>query len=412
MKTAKQTALKTVLALAVALGTGPASAQIEIASWNNTTVYLGVDTVGTVQALSQENVYDNATGLEVADLDPGFQTAWGNLAISATFGKEKEVEMFFDLLISSRSHPSTTYGHQGYLMVRGMPGDLKNVRLLDSLFDKIDLKIGHFHLDYGDHGYHRSDNAATQKNPLIGNFVIDPELVDIGAEISSEPGKFNWMVGVSNGTNTENVQDGRGNAFHGKVWLDLAPVRASISGFRVDHSDSATARATLFSGNRDGERYGGEIGGGQAPGQVLPAGAKDVTAWQADLTWTGDKLSLYGHYGNTEDADINGVAEGTPTEEWNYYAGQAVWKFTPKVHGAVRYSAARADILNDVASDGKVDRIQIGGGYWLTDELLAKIEYVHQEYDDFAEGDVLNNNIQAWRDPSFSGVAMEVSFSF
>lgn len=388
-----------------------ADAQVEIAHFGATRLYFTVDTVGTVQALEHEDAFD-ATGKPFDELGPGFQTAWGNMGFSAAFGEEKEIEMFFDLFISSRNHPSTTYGHQGYLVVRAMPGDLKKVRVLNTLFEHVDVKLGHFHIDFGDHQFHRSDNAAVQSNPLIGNFVIDPELVDIGAEISSEPGKFNWMLGLSNGTNTENVQEGKGVAVHGKVWLDVEPFRAAFSAIQVDHSENATTKAQLFSGNRDGERYGGILGGGQAPGQVLPQAGRDLLAWQADFTYGADKLKLYAHYGDTKDSDTNGPAAGTPVEHWNYYAAESVYQFTPKAHAAARYSSAAAKTLRDLPSDGKVDRVQVGGGYWLTEQMLIKLEYVHEAYRDFKVGDVLNNNLQAWRDPSFSGGLMEVSFGF
>jgi hypothetical protein len=390
-----------------------ASAQVEIANWGNTRLFLGVDTVGTVQALDHENVFD-ATGNPLPSLEPGFQTAWGNLEFLATFGEEKELEMFFDLFIASRNHPSTTYGHQGYLLFRGMPGQLKNVALLDAIFRVVNVKVGHFHIDYGDHSLHRSDNAAVQLNPLIGNYVIDPEIVDIGAEIFSKPGKFNWLIGVSNGTNTEDFKNGRGTALHGKVWLDLKPIRASVSAFRVDHSDNPAgtgSRVTLFAGNRDGERYGGVFGGGQAPGQILPQAGKDVTAWQADLTYDGSRIDLYGHYGDTEDADANGSLAGTPVENWVYYAGEGVFHITTNGYLAARYSAAAAQKIAGTSSDGTVDRIQVGGGYWLTDNMLLKLEYVTEQFSDFEVGRVING-LQAWRDPEFDGALMEVSFSF
>lgn len=408
-KTLRYGALGAVLLMAA----GAASAQVEIAKWGDTTLSLGVDTVGTVQALDHENVFDPA-GAALLELEPGFQTAWGNLEFLATFGEEKELEMFFDLFIASRQHPSSTYGHQGYLLIRGMPGNLKNVALLDGIFKVVNLKVGHFHIDYGDHSLHRSDNAAVQLNPLIGNFVIDPEIVDIGAEVFSKPGRFNWLVGVSNGTNTEDFKSGRGTALHGKVWADIKPVRAAISVFRVDHSDNPVgtgSRTTLFAGNRDGERYGGVFGGGQAPGQILPAAGKDVTAWQADLAFDGGRLDLYANYGDTEDADANGSLAGTPVENWIYYAGEAVFHITDNGYLAARYSAGEARKLAGVDSDGSVDRLQVGGGYWLTDNMLAKLEYVTEEYSGFRTGTVLNG-LQAWRDPAFDGFVMEVSFSF
>lgn len=44
--------------------------------------------------------------------------------------------------------------------------------------------------------------------------------------------------------------------------------------------------------------------------------------------------------------------------------------------------------------------------------MLLKVEYVSQKYRGFAQGDVVNNGIQAWRNPEFSGVITEVSFAF
>jgi hypothetical protein len=65
-----------------------------------------------------------------------------------------------------------------------------------------------------------------------------------------------------------------------------------------------------------------------------------------------------------------------------------------------------------VDSGGRVDRIQIGGGYWITDTILAKLEYVHQDYSGFDSSERQVSGIDSWRDPSFDGVIAEVSFSF
>ena len=44
--------------------------------------------------------------------------------------------------------------------------------------------------------------------------------------------------------------------------------------------------------------------------------------------------------------------------------------------------------------------------------MLMKLEYVTQKYSGFRQGDMVNNNIQAWRDPEFNGFVAEVSFAF
>jgi hypothetical protein len=414
MKTLKHTAtLVAIVALAIA---GTANAQLKISESETAKLYISLNTVGTAQALTQKNVYDS-TGKPVVKLEPGMQTAFGDLGFLGKFGKKEEIEMYFDLYLASRNHPSTTYGDQGYLIVRGIPENLGQPALLKTIFTKVDFKAGAFLVDFGDQEQHRSNNAIVQKNPLIGNFVIDPNFVSVGVQLMSKPGRYGWLVAATNGTNTEDFQTGRGNALNAKIYAyPIKPLRTSFSFYTVNHDETPAtngSRATLFSGNRSGERYGAVLGGGQAPGGVLPGAGKAVTAGQFDITFDSTSpIKLYGHYGMTRDADTNGSAAGKPEESWRYYAGDVVYKFTPAIYAAARYSAADAMKLNNINSNGKVDRIQFGGGLWLTKNLLVKVEYVTQKYRGFRSGDMVNNGIQAWRDPSFKGIVSEVSFAF
>lgn len=408
----------TIAAPAPAQNIGPAEkATVSIAKTGDLEVFFGVETVGTLQALDHKDAY-NAAGTKLPSIDPGFQTAWGNLEFGASYGANRELEMFFDLYLASRPHASQTYGHQGYLLLHDVPENMRNLRVLDRVFDYVDIKAGHFQINWGDNYYHRSDNADVQRNPLIGNFVVDPEIAAVGAEIYSQPNPyFNAMLGLTSGTTTENFVEGRGHGIHAKVWGNpIQPLRIAGSYMAFDHSDNPTQAAggtqgQFFSGNRGGERYGGIFGGGGAPGQVLPQAGQDLTAWQGDLTWDANPIRVWVAYGNTRDRDINGSAVGSPEEEWNYYMAELRYQLTRNIYAAARYSGAAADMIGGAASDGTVDRYQIGGGYWLNRFMLAKLEYVHQTYSDFNDG-VMVSGVQAWRNPKFSGPLLEVSFSF
>ena len=408
-----------LLALMILALAGTASAQIKLQESETTQLYITVNTVGTAQALNHETAY-NTRGERIADVEPGFQTAFGDLGFIGKFGKNQELEVVFDMYLSSRNHPSTTYGNEGYMILRGVPENLQSLRFLNPVLQRVNVKAGHFLLNFGDAIQHRSNNAIVQQNPLIGNFVVDPNIVSIGMEVSSKPGRFEWLVGASNGTTTEDWNVGRGFALHGKVAAYAVPsLRTSLSYITSDQSDNPTKPAggssmQMFTGNRSGERYAGILGGGQAPGNVFPQGGEKFSAAQFDVTFDKDNipLKLYGHYGRTQDLDINGSAAGTPEEKWSYYAGDAVYRINPTLYGAVRYSSATPTMLQGRASDGKVNRLAVGGGFWLTRTLLVKLEWVDQKYSGFAEGDIVNNGIQAWRNPSFNGLISEVSFSF
>ena len=406
------------LALFVLVSGIAAEAQIKLTETDSQKLYITVNTVGTAQALNHRNAFD-LKGNALAKVSPGFQNAFGDLGFIGKFGKNNEITVVMDLYLSSRNHPSQTYGNEGYILMTGVPENLQSLKFLTPILSRVDVKAGHMLIDFGDAAQHRSNNAIVQKNPLIGNFVVDPNIVSIGMQVSSKPGRYGWLVGGSNGTTTEDWNVGRGFSYNAKGYFyPVKSLRTSLSYIATDQSDNPT-KATggsamqMFSGNRSGERYAGILGGGQAPGSVFPQAGEKFSAAQLDVTYDGNSpLKLYGHFGRTQDLDINGTLDGTPEETWNYYAADAKYNITPALYAAARYSGAAVSELAGVASDGKVVRMQVGGGFWLTKNLLMKVEYVQQKYSGFAEGQVVNNNIQAWKDPSFSGVISEVSFSF
>src|SRR5438128_8576400 len=145
MKTAKVISLAIALALTFMIS-NTAQAQLKVSDSENSKLYITLNTVGTLQALQQQNVFD-ATGKSLGKLSPGMQTAYGDLGFLGQFGKKQEIEMYFDLYLASRNHPSTTYGNQGYLLVKDVPENLQSLTFLKPLFKHIDLKAGAFLVD-------------------------------------------------------------------------------------------------------------------------------------------------------------------------------------------------------------------------------------------------------------------------
>lgn len=417
--------MKTIRLLAIiilALGIANASqAQgLKVVDTDATKLYITLATVGTAQALDHKNVFDSK-GVALAKIEPGFQNAFGDLGFAGKFGKKGELEVVFDLYLSSRNHPSQTYGNEGYMILHGVPENLDSLKFLEPILARVDIKAGHMLVDFGDSAQHRSNNAIVQKNPLIGNFVIDPNIVSIGMQVNSKPGaRYGYVLGISNGTTTEDWSVGRGFSYNGKLYANVIDgLRTSVSYIAADSSDNPNktgggSQMQMFTGNRSGERYAGVLGGGQAPGNIFPQAGEKFSAAQVDLTYDkkGFPIKVYGHVGRTQDKDINGSVAGTPEETWNYYAADVKYELTPAIYAAARYSGAATSMLAGKDSDGKVTRIQVGGGLWLTRNLLMKVEYVQQKYRGFASGEMVNNNIQAWRNPEFSGFISEVSFSF
>lgn len=381
---------------------------MQIGQYEDMRLFMGLQTVGRVQYLQQRNVYKN--GVQAGGLDGGFQTPFANLSFLAQI--QDKMDVYFDTYISSRPHPSTMYGHEGYILIKQLPGPFDENKGLASLFDKINVKVGAFDIDFGDQNYHRSNNARVERNPLIGNAIVDPNVEEIGGEVYSTSGPVYWLFGAGSGTTTEHFDRGAEPSVHAKLWAyPLPELRTSLSAYHVDLSDSAD-KSYLFADSRSGGSFAAIFGGGDAPGQILPQAGKDVTAFQGDVTWNHWPFEVYGNLGYAEDTDINGQQTGSPDERWIYGGVEGVYHITPAAYLAARYSLASAGAVNGVSSNGWADRVEVGGGYWITNNLLAKLEYVYQSYHGFSTANGVVSGVDAARNPNFNGILMEVSFGF
>ncbi len=364
---------------------------------------LGMDAATAWQALDHE-------GDTLASLSPGFQAAVGNLYLSA--GLVKGIDVYAEFYMGSKGHQGQFYDREGYVMLSELP-ESWDILGLNRVLEHVDVKAGHFEIDFGNQHRFRSDNAQVQRNPLIGNFIVDENTVEAGFEVIGHAGMVHALAGYGGGVTTENFLDERGSSLHGKVWLEPADSRWNVAAsvYRVDHSDTPAKSkggswTELFSGNRSGSRYSKVLNGGGDAGQVNFGAGKDVTAWQMDAFYQAGRVWLNGMVGGFEDADMNGTDEGTPSETWSFYGVEGKIDVIPqRLYGAARYGRATTDRLNDVPMDAYTDRVQLGLGWWMFDNMLFKTEYVTQRFRDFTA--------VRWMDePEFSGFLIEGSLSF
>ncbi len=137
--------IKTLRYLAIALIVlafgSAAQAQLKIVYTDTNKLYITLATVGTAQALDHKNVFDSK-GAPLAKVEPGFQNAFGDLGFVGKFGKNAEIEIVFDMYLSSRNHPSQTYGNEGYIILRGVPENMQGLKflapVLENAIDRIE----------------------------------------------------------------------------------------------------------------------------------------------------------------------------------------------------------------------------------------------------------------------------------
>ena len=109
-------------------------------------------------------------------------------------------------------------------------------------------------------------------------------------------------------------------------------------------------------------------------------------------------------FGTIESATGKATAEAS-NRTANQYAGELIYRFgkDERFYVGGRYNTIDSEDLND--GDVEISRFQLAGGWFFTDNVLMKIEYMNQKYDGFSTTNVLN-------DAKFNGIMLEAAISF
>jgi hypothetical protein len=92
-------------------------------------------------------------------------------------------------------------------------------------------------------------------------------------------------------------------------------------------------------------------------------------------------------FGNAETMTGAGAAE-LQRRTLRQYAGDLLYRFADdQLYVGGRYNTVSGR-LPGIANDISVDRTQFGGGWYVTPNVLAKLEYVNQKYNDFPTTDI------------------------
>jgi hypothetical protein len=166
---------------------------------------------------------------------------------------------------------------------------------------------------------------------------------------------------------------------------------------------------TLYSGDRAGSRYFDVLENTKSTekdnawsGNVRPGFASKVTAYQ---------LNPFVKVRGAEFFGIIETAKGKAATEakdrtWKQYAGELTYRFgaDERFFGAARYNTAKGE-LTGIANEVSVDRYNVGGGWFITPNVMAKAEWVNQKYNDFPVTDIRNGG-------KFKGFMVEATVAF
>jgi len=349
----------------------------------------------------------NGTDLnQLADIGPGFNNAVANLYLTAQLARGISVHM--TSYLSSRHHPET-WVKDGYIQVDASPIDLP---VLHRIFEYTTIKVGEMELNYGDSHFRRTDNGNAIYNPFVGNLIMDPFTTEAGAEVYVRKSGFLAMGGITAGQLHPSVTDpdGRTPSFLGKVGYDrqiTSDLRARVTG--SVYTNRHAPGQNLYSGDRAGSRYywvlentAATEDGNFRSGMLNPGMSYKLTSWVVNPFVKFRGLELFGVI---EQAEGRTRAE-TETRTWSQYALDATYRLLPgePLYVAARYNTVSGPLAGSTDEVG-ADRWQLGAGWYITDNILLKGEYVTQKYDGFAPTDIRSGG-------KFNGFMFEGTVAF
>src|SRR5680860_339558 len=362
-------------------------------------VRLGAQSTLQFQGLDHEN----SGFVPLAEIGSNFNLATANLDLDVAL--YSGVRMHLRTYLSSRHH-TETYVKGGYLQIDRL--DFVSKGFMEDIMQFVTVKIGHMEINYGDTHFRRTDNAQSIHNPFVGNYLMDSFTTEVGGEVYFKKNGFLGMLGLTNGKLNQSVESpGKTSpSFVAKVGYDnnlSEDLRFRLTG-SVYHTNQ-TASAYLYSGYRAGARYYSVMepveGGSFRSGRINPYLKNEMTSFMINPFVKYKGLEFFGVL---EQASGKKASE-TETRTWNQYAAELIYRFgnDENLYVGGRYNYVDGEEVGGNNVD--VSRFQLGAGWFMTKNILAKVEYVNQEYNGFNPETILDQG-------KFNGVMVEAAISF
>jgi hypothetical protein len=356
---------------------------------------------------ARPNVNANNVNLnQLVEIGSGTNLATANLNIDVALADGIRLNLV--TYLSSRHHPES-WVKGGYIQFDKLA--FLNSPTFDKIMENVTIRVGHMEINYGDAHFRRSDNGNAMYNPFVGNYIMDAFTTEVGGEVFYQNKGFLAMAALTGGE----IQGGVTNPskrkpnFIGKIGYDgyvSDDVRLRLTG--SVYTTKGSARNTLYGGDRAGSRYYlvmentlATTAGNFTSGLINPNQTDNVTALVLNPFIKIKGLELFG---NLEQSTGKAAIEDK-NRTWNQVGADAVYRFgaAEKFYLAGRYNSVSGPLANGL--EVSIDRIQVGGGWFVTKNILAKLEYVSQNYNDFAPADIRNGG-------KFNGLMIEGVIGF
>lgn len=396
-------------------------------------VRLGGGFAQQFQALQHKNTatanFQNQNGAEVnlnelMPIENGFNLASANLNLDVALADGIRLNLI--TYLSSRHHPEA-WVKGGYIQID--KAEFLNSTFVNNLFQNLTVRVGHMEINYGDAHFRRTDNAHALQNPFVGNYIMDAFTTEIGAEAIYHYKGFLALASVTGGEIQGGIQNPgqRKPSFIGKLGYDSQvseDLRVRLTG--SVYTTAGSVRNTLYGGDRAGSRYflvmePARVASGAAvttatnftSGHINPGITNSLTAFVINPFVKFRGLELFGNFEQARGKGRLGAIDEPSNRTWKQLGTDLVYRFggNENFYVAGRYNlvkgrlaplASAPTVQNNMVT---LERVQAGAGWFVTKNIVAKAEYVKQQYKGFAPTDIRNGG-------QFDGIMLEGAISF
>ncbi|MBI0398136.1 hypothetical protein [Cyclobacterium marinum] len=378
------------------------SSKLDTSNFDGVKVRVGGDFAMQFQSINQTNSLDN-----LVELGSNFNLPAANLNVDVQL--YEGLRMHLRTYLSSKNHQET-WVKGGYLQIDKL--DFIKPGFLQNFMDVARVTIGLDEFNYGDAHFRRSDNARAIFNPFVGNYIMDSFSTEAFGEVTVMKNGFLGVIGITNGKLNQNVVINENSdnkpSFFGKIGYD----NQLTEDFRLRLTSSwyinkgTTTGTWIYGGDRAGSRYYNvmqtlDVEGVNAfEGRFNPR-FKKLTAIQVNPFINYRGLEFFGIYEVASNSDDQGGGAFTQL------AGELLYRFgnTEQFYLGGRYNTVSGEMVENALTQ-EINRVNIGGGWYMTKNVMAKLEYVSQKY----EGEGWTGT--KYNGGDFDGINIEAVISF
>ncbi len=419
----------------------------------DTVAYKGLSVdMGAAFALQFQalNSYNNQKGLTTApgyrlnNLENNFNLPNANFTIGAQLYDGVRVNL--DVYLASRHH-NETWVKGGYLQIDKL--DFIKKDFLADFMQYTTIKIGQMENNYGDAHFRRSDNGNAFMNPFVGNNIMDAFITEMGAELYYNRSGFVSMIGVTNSKLNQSVAEivpapttpakpDANTTISPSILAKLGWDKQINEDLRIrltgSYYHTANSSGNLYASDRAGSRFYGVMShseynvinpatqavistvannfdptANKDTGRFNPGYGNWATSYMVNPFIKYKGLEFFGTLEFTSGGDFKGTDD---TRKVNQYVGDLVYRFGEgeRFYIGGKYNLVDGKLSNSNAEAIQINRFEGAAGWFMTKNVLAKLEYVGQNYKNFSQfnGATPNDLFGG----SFKGIMFEAVISF